>query len=294
MVGGGPIAVELAQAMIRLGVHVTLLEMLPTILSREEPELVERLRGVLVQDGVEIHLGVRVEPVSAEDGRKVVDGHEGEDARRWEADELLVPTGRSPNVAGLGLEELGLAVGRSGIEVDEAMRTAVPSICAAGDVAGPYLFTHSAAHDAVRAVRDMFFPGRGKVAQLVPWCTFTDPELAHVGLTEAEAREQHGEAMRAWSLELSHSDRARADGAEVGLIKVVTAGTASSEPTSSAAGEMVLAISQGLKLNQLASLVHVYPTYSTSVAELAAGPAYEGADRFRWAMKTPLVGGLRR
>ncbi|MFN2504507.1 MAG: FAD-dependent oxidoreductase [Acidimicrobiales bacterium] len=148
VVGGGPIAVELAQAMARLGVGVTLLEMLPTILAREEPELVERLRAVLVQEGLGIHVGVRVERVSVEDGRKVVHGREGEDARRWEADEVLVATGGSPNVGGLGLAELGVAVGRSGIGVDEAMRTAVPSIYAAGDVAGRYLFTHSAAHDA--------------------------------------------------------------------------------------------------------------------------------------------------
>ncbi|MCA1692883.1 MAG: hypothetical protein LC733_12055 [Actinobacteria bacterium] len=138
------------------------------------------------------------------------------------------------------------------------------------------------------------------MAELVPWCTFTDPELAHVGLTEAEAREQHGDAVRGWSVELSHSDRARADGAEVGLIKVVTVRDriVGAHLLSPAAGEMVhelaLANSQGLKLNQLASVVHVYPTYSTSIAQLAAGPAYEGADRFRWAMKTPLVGGLGR
>src|SRR5204862_7850791 len=102
----------------------------------------------------------------------------------WAADELLVAAGRRPNIDGLGLDP-------DGITVDERMRTNVPSIYAAGDVAGRFLFTHSAAHEAVRAVRDMFFPGKGTVSDLVPWCTFTDPELAHAGLTIEQARERH-------------------------------------------------------------------------------------------------------
>src|SRR5204863_6319406 len=137
--------------------------------------------------------------------------------REWAADELFVAAGRRPNID--GIDGIGLGLGRDGIEVDERMRTNVPSIYAAGDAAGRFLFTHSAAHESVRAVRDMFFPGKGTVSDLVPWCTFTDPELAHAGMTIAEATSRFGEDdVQVWRIGLDHSDRARADGTSGGAV----------------------------------------------------------------------------
>lgn len=290
MVGGGPIAIELSQAFTRLGIRTTVLQRGPGILPRDEPALVSILTGLLREDGVDLRLDASVDRVTVEGGRKVVHGSVGGEALRVAADDVFVAVGRRPNVEGLGLEELGVEVGPRGVGVDERMRTAVPSVYAAGDVAGRHLFTHSAGHEAVRAVRDMFFPGRGTVADLVPWCTFTDPELAHAGLTSAEARERH-EGVEVHRLDLSHSDRARADGHSEGAIVAVTAKgrLVGAHVLSPSAGELIhelaLGIRAGMKLSNLASLIHVYPTLATSVGQLAAEAAFEGAGQFRWVVK---------
>ncbi|MGH9266985.1 MAG: FAD-dependent oxidoreductase, partial [Acidimicrobiales bacterium] len=206
---------------------------------------------------------------------------------------LMVAAGRRPNVEGLGLEALGVEVGARGIVVDNRMRTAVPWIYAAGDVAGRYLFTHSSAHEAVRAVRDMFFPGRGTVSDQVPWCTFTDPELAHVGMTTAEAREAFGAGATAWPIELAHSDRARADGAADGLVRVVTGPRnriVGAHILAPSAGEMIhelaLAMKERLRINELAGMIHVYPTLSTSIGQLAAEASFGVARRLGWLART--------
>ncbi|CAN5644798.1 FAD-dependent oxidoreductase [soil metagenome] len=291
MIGGGPITIELAQAMHRLGVEVTVLEKAPAILGREQPELVAILVGLLGEEGLTICTGVDIERVVVEGGRKVVEGsHEGA-ARRWEAEELLVAAGRTPNLEGLGLDAVGVETSRRGVVVDERMRTSVGSVYAAGDVAGRFAFTHTAAHEAVRAVRDMFFPGRGTVSGLVPWCTFTDPELAHVGLTTEEARQRHGSAVEVHRLDLAHSDRARADGHAEGAVVVVSAGGAlvGAHVLAPAAGEVIhelaLALHQGMALSELASLIHVYPTLATSVGQLAAEAAFAGARRWAWTVR---------
>ena len=291
-IGGGPIAVELAQGLTRLGTAVTVLQRGPRVLARDEPELVEILTRRLTGEGVDLHLSVDVLAVAVEDGTKVVTGTEGGQPARWEADELLVSVGRRPNVEGLGLEEVGVRVGPKGIEVDDRMRTSVPSVYAAGDVAGRHLFTHSAAHEALRAVRDMFFPGRGTVSDLVPWCTFTDPELASAGLTEAQARERHGDGVKVWRLDLAHSDRARADGEAEGRLIAVCGPRGrllGAHVLAPRAGEMIhepaLLIRTGGKLTDLSKLIHVYPTLSTSLGQLAAEATFATALRFRWVTR---------
>jgi pyruvate/2-oxoglutarate dehydrogenase complex dihydrolipoamide dehydrogenase (E3) component len=291
MIGGGPIAIEMAQAFTRLGIPTTVLQKGPGILPRDEPDLVATLTAMLRAEGVDLRLNVETERVAVADGRKIVYGAENGEPAKWEAEELLVAVGRRPNVEGLGLDELGVKVGRRGIEVDERMRTSVPSIYAAGDVAGRFLFTHSAGYEAVRAVRDAFYPGKGKVTDFVPWCTFTDPELAHAGLTVAEAEKKHGDDVEVWRMELSHSDRARADGAPEGCIVVVTAKgrLVGAHILAPSAGEMIhelaLAINKEMKLAEVASLIHVYPTLSTSIGQLAAESAFEGAKRLRWLVR---------
>ncbi len=291
MIGAGPIATEMSQAFARLGIVTTVLQKGPRILPRDEPDLVDILVARLRSEGVDLHFNVETERVAVSGKRKIVYGSENGEPAFWEGEELLVATGRRPNVEGLGLEEVGVKVGRTGIEVDERMRTAVPSIYAAGDVAGRFLFTHSAGYEAVRAVRDAFYPGKGRVTDFVPWCTFTDPELAHAGLTVAEAEKKHGDDVEVYRLDLSHSDRARADNATEGAIVVVTAKgkVVGAHILAPSAGEMIhelaLAITQGLKLSEVASLIHVYPTLSTGIGQLAGEAAFEGAKRFRWLVR---------
>jgi pyruvate/2-oxoglutarate dehydrogenase complex dihydrolipoamide dehydrogenase (E3) component len=288
-IGGGPIAIELAQACHRLGVEVTVLQKGPGILPRDEPDLARRLADLLVEEGLDLRLGVDAKAVEVlPGGRKVVVAQIGDGVARVEAEEIFVGAGRVPNVEDLGLEALGIGVGPRGIETDDRGRTAVKTVYAAGDVAGRSLFTHSAAYEGVRALRDMFFPGKGTLGATIPWCTFTDPELAHVGLTSAEARERYGDDAKVWRMELEHSDRARADGVEQGVILLVTGpkrrivgGHILCPGAGELLHEVALAEAQGLRLDDLAGLVHVYPTLATSVGMLAAESVFDNAARIR-------------
>ncbi len=290
-VGGGPIAVEMVQGFTRLGIPVTLLQKGPRILPRDEPALVDRLVDKLRNEGVDLRFNVVTEQVTVENGKKVVHGTQDGRPMTWAADELLVAVGRLPNLENLGLEELGIKTERKGIMVDNRGRTNVDTVYASGDLAGRHLFTHSAAYEGVRAVRDMFVPGKGKVTASVPWCTFTDPELAHAGLTEAEARERHGHDIEVWHQDLVHNDRARADGAPEGVMMIITdkKKIVGAHILAPAAGEMIhefaLAIEEGVKLNQLSQFMHVYPTISTSVGQLAGEAAFEKAEKLRWLVR---------
>jgi pyruvate/2-oxoglutarate dehydrogenase complex dihydrolipoamide dehydrogenase (E3) component len=289
-IGAGPIAVEMAQAFTRLGVRVTALSRDERILVRDEPDLSERLLALLRGEGVDVRLGVEIERVTVEAGEKVVHLAGGE---RVGAAEIFVGTGRVPNTEGLGLEGLGIEVTGKGVTTDDRMRTAVKSVYAAGDLAGRFLFTHSAGFEAARAVRNMFFPGSSSGAFMVPWATFTDPELAHAGMTEAEAREEHGDDdVQVWRQELTHSDRARAESASEGAIVIVTAKgrVVGAHALAPAAGELIhelaLAIKQRLKLTEIADLVHVYPTLSIGIQQLAGEASFEGAQKLKWLVRS--------
>ncbi len=291
VIGGGPIAVEMAQALSLLGVRVHLLEKEDRILSRDEPELMELLAARLRADGLTIDVGVDIERVHVNGDSKVVEGTQRGANRQWEGAEILVATGREPSVDALGLDAIGVTTGSRGVQVNNRLQTSVPSIYAAGDVAGRFLFTHSAGYEAALAVRNMFFPGSSKATELVPWCTFTSPELAHAGLTIAEARARHGDDVEVARADLSHSDRARADASTEGRVVLVTAkgrlvGAHILAPT---AGEMIhepaLAIQRTMKLSDLAGLIHVYPTLTTTTNLLAANAAYATARKFSWLIR---------
>jgi pyruvate/2-oxoglutarate dehydrogenase complex dihydrolipoamide dehydrogenase (E3) component len=288
VLGGGPIGVEMAQACNRLGIGVTLLELGPSLLPRDEPKLVEILTRRLIAEGVEVRVDTEVERVRKDGARKFVDAAAGTAV----ADDILVATGRRPNVGGLGVEELGIKLGDKGIGVDSRLRTSVRSVYAAGDVAGRFLFTHSAGHEAAQAVRNMFFPWHAKAVSFVPWCTFSDPELAHAGLTATEARAKYGaEKVRVHELPLERSDRARTDAEEEGMLILVTAPErlVGAHALGPAAGELIhelaFAIRQKAKLHELSEHVHVYPTRSTSIVMMAAEAAYERAQRFAWLIR---------
>ena len=289
MIGGGPIAIEMAQGFTRLGIRTTVLQKGPGILPKDEPALVQVLQRKLVAEGVDLRLGVDIDKVTVEPGGSKAVHFGGESVA---SEELLVAVGRRPNVDGMGLEAQGITVGPRGVVVDERLRTNVKSIYAAGDVAGRFLFTHSAGYEAVRAVRDAFFPGKGTVTDFVPWCTFTDPELAHAGLTSAEAEEKFGDDATVWRQDLDRNDRARSDGADDGAIVIVTGPkqrVVGAHILAPAAGEMIhelaLAIREDLKLTQVASLIHVYPTVATGIGQLAAEAAFEGAQKYKWLVR---------
>jgi pyruvate/2-oxoglutarate dehydrogenase complex dihydrolipoamide dehydrogenase (E3) component len=284
IVGGGPIAAEIAQSLNRLGVDVTVLEMEPRLLPRDYWPHGERLLRILREEGVDIRLGTTA--------RKVRKGGDGVnvwiDDGKVTAQGLLVATGRTPNAHGLGLDGLGIEITRKGITVDKHNRTTVASIYAVGDVAGRALFTHAAAYDAVLAVRDMFLPGHGVPPPLIPWCTFTDPEVAHAGLTEAEAIERHGRRkVQVHSRNLEHSDRARADGVTDGEIVIITAGDrivgghAICPHAGELIHELVLAIRFRMKLSDLAEMIHIYPTLASTIGQIAGDNAYRTARRYK-------------
>lgn len=289
MIGGGPIAIEMAQAMVRLGVPTTVLEQAPRIVMRDEPELADRLATILRAEGVDLHLSAAVTGVRAGGEGVVVET----DEREFTAAGLVVATGRTSNVDSLGLEHFGIPVSTEGIETDGRSRTLVPSIYVVGDAAkGRPQFTHVAAQDAVLAIRDMFFPGRGTPPHLIPWCTFTEPELAHVGLTAARARERHGDRhVIVHRRELAAIDRARADGTTDGLIMIVTAkdrivgGHALAPRAGELIHELALAIEFGAKLTDLSDLIHIYPTLSTGIGRLAGDRSFQTARKYRFLTK---------
>lgn len=288
VIGGGPIGIELSQAMARLGITTTVLQHGDRILPRDEPELVAPLQQQLADDGVDLRLNTQALRVEPSSGRHTVHTSAGPVS----AEGILVAAGRKPNIEDLGLEELGITTGPRGVEVDDCGRTSVHSIYAAGDVAGRYLFTHAAGHEAVRAVRDAFYPGRGKVTDLIPWCTFTDPELAHAGLTSTEASATHGaDKITVWRHELTHSDRARADGTTRGGVVIVAKGDdiLGAHILAPHAGDMIselaLAISAGLGMSDLSKLVHPYPTLATGIGQIAAEAAFGKAQKYRWLVR---------
>ncbi|GAB4563283.1 MAG: bifunctional TVP38/TMEM64 family protein/FAD-dependent oxidoreductase [Rhizobacter sp.] len=271
VLGGGPIGCELAQSFARLGSQVTQVEMAPRVMLREDDDAAALVTAALQADGVRLltgHQAVRCERVG--DTKRLIVQH-GEAEVAIEFDELLCAVGRSPRVTGYGLEALGIELTpRKTIATDAYLRTNVPNIYAVGDVAGPYQLTHVAAHQAWYAAVNALF-GRFKKFKadysVIPWATFTDPEVARVGLSEAEAKEQ-GIAYELARFELKELDRAIADGSTGGFIKVLTVPgkdkilgvTIVGEHAGDLLAEYVLAMKHGLGLNKILGTIHTYPT----------------------------------
>ncbi len=281
VLGGGPIGCELAQAFTRLGSEVTQVEMAPRLMGREDPEVSAAVAQALGADGVRVLTGrqaLRCER-AGEEKQLIVKHGERETAIPFDA--LLCAVGRVPRTEGYGLEELGIAPPpRKPIEVDAYLQTLYPNIYACGDVAGPYQFTHTAGHQAWYAAVNALF-GRFKRFKVdyavIPWTTFTDPEVARVGLSEDEAR-QRGTAYEVVRYDLDDLDRAITDEAAHGFVKVLTAPgrdrilgvTIVGEHAGELLAEFVLAMKHGLGLKKILGTVHAYPTWSES-AKYAAG-----------------------
>ncbi len=290
VIGGGPIGSELAQAHRRLGAKVTLLEMF-RVLGKDDPEVTEFARRRLLEDGVVIREGIKIHAVGKDgDGIKVEievsgEGKSGGQRETVSGTHLLVAAGRRANVEGLGLEAAGVDYSPRGIEVDARLRTSNKRIFAIGDVAGGLQFTHVASYHAGIVIRNALFRLPAKASHdVVPWVTFTDPEVAHVGLTEAQAGERFGEEqikVLRWSFE--ENDRAQAERETEGLIKVVVGKRGKILGASIGglrAGELlqpwVLAMSQGLKIGAMANAIAAYPTLG-EVGKRAAGSYYTEA-----------------
>jgi pyruvate/2-oxoglutarate dehydrogenase complex dihydrolipoamide dehydrogenase (E3) component/uncharacterized membrane protein YdjX (TVP38/TMEM64 family) len=271
VLGGGPIGCELAQCFARLGSKVTQLEMAPRIVGREDPEFSEMVRARFEAEGIAVLTGHKATRVIREGAETiVVVEHEGRE-KRIACDAILCALGRGANTKGYGLEELGIAITKQKtVEVNEFLETRYPNIFACGDVAGPYQFTHTASHMAWYCAVNALF-GRFRKFRVdysvIPWATFTDPEVARVGLNELEAKEKTV-AYEVTTYGIDDLDRAIADGEAHGLVKVLTVpgsdkilgATIAGEHAGDLLAEFVLAMRHGIGLNKILGTIHTYPT----------------------------------
>jgi pyruvate/2-oxoglutarate dehydrogenase complex dihydrolipoamide dehydrogenase (E3) component/uncharacterized membrane protein YdjX (TVP38/TMEM64 family) len=273
VLGGGPIGCELAQCFARFGSQVTIVEMLPRLLSREDEEIAAVVEERFRQENVRLLTGHRAKACRAEGGRKVLVCEREGVATEIGYDEILVAVGRAASTAGYGLEALGipLTAART-IEVNEYLQTRIPTIYACGDVAGPYQFTHAASHQAWFAAVNALFGGLRKFRvdySVMPWCTFTDPEVARVGLNEAEARER-GVPYEVTRYGIDDLDRAIADEAAEGVVKVLTVpgrdrilgATIVGAHAGELITEFVSAMKHKIGLSRILGTIHIYPTMS--------------------------------
>jgi pyruvate/2-oxoglutarate dehydrogenase complex dihydrolipoamide dehydrogenase (E3) component len=279
VIGGGPIGCELAQAHRRLGAAVSVLDLGP-ILPKDDPELTMVVRDRLLAEGVSLHERVEIEAVEPAGNGIAIRFRSNGASRRLEGSDLLVAAGRSPVVGDLGLEEAGVAHDRKGITVDARLRTTNRRIFAVGDVAGGPQFTHVGNYHAGIVIRNVLFRLPAKVDyRALPWVTYTDPELAHVGMSEAAARDA-GETVEVLRMPFAENDRAHAERATEGLIKVVLGRRGrilGASIVGAHAGELILpwqlAIAQKLKIGAIATAIAPYPTRG-EISKRVAGSWY--------------------
>lgn len=272
VLGGGPIGCELAQCFARFGSEVTVVEMLPQIMIREDPEIAAGIAETFASEGIDLRVGHRAEAVRTEGGKKILRcDHDGERVD-LEFDEILVAVGRTARLENYGLQELDIPVSRRRtIEVNDYLQAGYPSVYACGDVAGPYQFTHAASHQAWYAsVNALFAPFKKfKVDyRVMPWATYTDPEVARVGLNELDAK-QRNIPYEVTRYDLAKLDRALTDGHAEGVVKVLTVpgkdkilgATIVGAHAGDLIAEFVLAMRHDLGLNKILGTIHAYPTW---------------------------------
>jgi pyruvate/2-oxoglutarate dehydrogenase complex dihydrolipoamide dehydrogenase (E3) component len=295
VIGGGPIGCELAQSFARFGSRVTQLVREKQVLPREDADAAGIVQQAMLRDGVHFEFGVEVVAArrgpAGQGGGKVVTFERGGERHEVAADEILVAAGRAPNVEGMGLEAAGVRFGEQGVEVDDHLRTSNPDVFACGDVASRFQFTHVADAQARIVIQNALFFGRSKASALtVPWCTYTSPEIAHVGLYEKAAREK-GLEVETLTIHLSDVDRAILDGDDEGFLRLhvekgskegkILGATLVAAHAGEMIGELCLAVTHGIGLAQVASVIHPYPTQGEVVKK--------AADTWRRGKLTPAV-----
>ncbi len=276
VMGAGPIGCELAQAFQRLGSQVTIITRGARILPREDPDVSALLAKRFEREGIRLVFEAKIPCVERRKGEKVVHIEHGAAREELSATEILVSVGRVPNVEGLNLAAAGVEYDAKGVRVDDRLRTSNPNVYAAGDVCSPFKFTHAAEAMARIALQNALFFGRRRASELfIPWTTYTDPEVAHVGLTEQEAQ-RRAFKVEAFTLPLAEVDRATLDGETEGFARVhmdaktrrILGATLVSRHAGESIGELVLAMNQGLKLEALSGVIHPYPTQAEVIKRL--------------------------
>lgn len=277
ILGGGYIGIEFAQIFRRFGCEVTVVEMLDEIINKEDADVIARVRQILNGEGIEIRTGWAVKSVRRDGAKKIarIENRHGETGE-IAVDEIFVASGRRGNMENLGLENAGVRTERSFISVDKYLQTSVPRIWACGDIHGGLQFTHVAAYEAVKLVRNMLFPGRSAVDYThIPWALYTDPEVAHIGMTEAEALEAHGQ-VRTYQVEMEDVDRAVVDRTAAGFVKFICdrkgrilGAHILATNASTLIAEIVLARKKGAKIGELAQLVAPYPSLADAIQKAA-------------------------
>jgi pyruvate/2-oxoglutarate dehydrogenase complex dihydrolipoamide dehydrogenase (E3) component len=292
VLGAGPVGCEMSQTLRRFGAEVTLLERGPHILPREDEDAAQLVAQAILRDGARLLTKTTVKSVERRGGEKILPFDQSGDPAELVVDEILVGAGRAPNVTGLGLEDAGVEYDEvRGVKVDDRMRTTNRRIFAAGDVASRFKFTHMSDATARIVIRNALFFGRDRMsAMTVPWCTYTDPEVGHVGLNECEARER-GLAVTTFVQEFGDVDRAVVDGEVSGFVKVhvrqggdeIVGATIVARHAGEMLSELTLAIARGVGLGAIASVIHPYPTQADAIKKVA--------DAFNRARLTP---GIKR
>ena len=298
VLGGGPVGCELTQCFARLGSQVTQVEMLPRIMIREDPEISGMVLQQFRKEGIKVLVNHKAQQFVVESGEKIlVCEHDGKEVR-VAFDALLCAVGRIANTQGYGLEELGIPMAKTRIvEVNEFMQTLYPNIYACGDVAGPYQFTHTAAHTAWYAAVNALFGGIRKFRadfSVIPWATFTDPEVARVGINETEAKEK-GIPYEVTTYGMADLDRAIADEDAHGVVKVLSVpgkdkilgATIAGEHAGDLIVEFILAMRHGLGLNKILGTIHIYPTLAEANKHVAGvwKKAHTPEKLLRWIEK---------
>jgi pyruvate/2-oxoglutarate dehydrogenase complex dihydrolipoamide dehydrogenase (E3) component len=278
VIGGGPLGCEMAQAFCRFGVQTMIVQKRPLFLPREERDAAQLLSDAFARDGIEIRLNTRAVNVRVEGGRKIVDLVSDDYHSTVAVDAILTGTGRVPTVDGLNLEAAGVRCDiRHGIHVDDFLRTGNRRIYAAGDACLQYKFNDTAAASARIAVQNALLAGRRRLSALtIPWCTYTDPEIAHVGLYVRQARERNI-PVKTFTIPMHDVDRAIADDEEVGFVKInvrertdrILGATIVARHAGEMISEITLAIVAGVGLRTLARVIHAYPTQAEAIRKAA-------------------------
>lgn len=296
IIGAGPIGCEMAQTFANLGSEVYLVESAPGILTKEDPDAASIVRERLIRDGVNLLCcgkDLKLSPTAENDGVRLQVESEGK-GYDVSVDQILVAVGRAPNVEGMNLEKVGVEYSKKGVTIDDHFRTTNKRIYAAGDICSPYQFTHAADFMARAVIRNTLFFGRAKHSALViPWCTYTSPELAHVGLTPSEA-EKKGVEIDTFTQEMSEIDRAILEGHTDGFVRIhvkkgrdeIVGATIVAQNAGDMMGSFSIAMTQGVGLGSIANCIHPYPTQAEAIRKCG--------DLYNKTRLTPFVAGIMK